>query len=178
MRTVILTPSGMRGKINIDLTLENVLRFTQSYAIWLGKGSKVAIGRDTRNSSPLLSNIVSAGLTSMGVHVIDTEILPTPIIMHYIRDKNLSGGVIISGSHNSEEYNGIKYVAHSHTFIDNSEIEQIQQIHDTEKIDQNLVNWNEIGKIKTEDAKKIYSKRLLRFIDEKSTQEEITQSLY
>ncbi|MBN2156577.1 MAG: hypothetical protein JW776_11085 [Candidatus Lokiarchaeota archaeon] len=158
----------MRGKVNEDLKIEDVLKFTKKFALWLGKGSKVALGRDTRNSSLMYAQIIASGLISMGIHVTDLLDLPTPIILHYIHLKKLAGGVIITGSHNPEEYNGVKFVGPSHTFINNEEIEEIQKLSLKGVSSEYPAKWDEIGLIHSADAKKLYKSLLNKELDIKN----------
>ena len=68
----------------------------------------VAIGRDTRVSSSMLEAAVAAGLCNAGVDVNLLGIVPTPAVSFAALKGNLKGGIMISASHNSFEYNGLK----------------------------------------------------------------------
>ena len=161
-----LTLSGMRGKVNTELTPEIVLRFSKSFARWIGKGSKVVLGRDTRNSSVYLSEAVSTALLSSGIHVFDAGISPTPLILHHIHNSSFDGGVIITGSHNPEDQNGIKFIDSSHTFLGTQEIEEILKFNEKTNSPA-LVQWNEIGTKQQIDVFSLYKKRLMFTLDSK-----------
>ena len=68
--------------------------------------TRVAIGRDGRLTGPELRDSLAAGLLAGGVSVVDTGRLPTPILYYAARE--LGSGVMITGSHNPPDYNGLK----------------------------------------------------------------------
>ena len=71
-------------------------------------GPRVILGRDTRESSPRIANLLAAGLRSGGAEVESAGIVPTPAIAHLARAHKFHAGVVISASHNPWEDNGIK----------------------------------------------------------------------
>lgn len=68
----------------------------------------VILGRDTRESSPWITNMLAAGLRAGGAEVASAGIVPTPAIAYLAKAKGFSAGVVISASHNPWEDNGIK----------------------------------------------------------------------
>ena len=71
------------------------------------------IGRDTRNSGPMLWAALVAGITSAGSDVIDGGVFSTPGVAFVTRDQDLiAGGIVISASHNPHYDNGIKLFNH------------------------------------------------------------------
>lgn len=71
-------------------------------------GPRVILGRDTRESSPWITNMLAAGLRAGGAEVASAGIVPTPAIAYLAKAKGFSAGVVISASHNPWEDNGIK----------------------------------------------------------------------
>jgi phosphoglucosamine mutase len=69
----------------------------------------VVIGRDTRQSSSMLQEVLDAGLMASGVHVVDLGVVPTPGVAWLVRHINADAGVVISASHNPADQNGIKF---------------------------------------------------------------------
>ncbi|MHA1299691.1 MAG: hypothetical protein ACTSO9_09670 [Candidatus Helarchaeota archaeon] len=161
---LIITPSGMRGEVGSILTSESVLRFSKSFGLWLGNGSSVLIGRDTRNTGFMLSNIVASGLMDVGVNVLDSGICPTPCILYYKRQFGLDGAAIISGSHNPPKDNGIKFLSRTHTFLGNEELDEINQYFLYSK-DLKGKKWNKIGNYKQVDIINPYIKGLKKNLD-------------
>lgn len=84
----------------------------------------VAIGRDTRVSSSMLEAAVAAGLCSAGVDVNLLGVVPTPAVSFAVLKGNLKGGIMISASHNSFEYNGLKvFKFNGEKYDDDEELE-------------------------------------------------------
>lgn len=71
---------------------------------------QVVLGRDGRLSSPALAAAVAQGLLQAGCHVTDLGLLPTPVLYFAVQSGLAPHGVMITGSHNPPEQNGIKIV--------------------------------------------------------------------
>lgn len=102
---------GVRGIANKDLTCDFSLNLGIATAVVLGKNnntSKIIIGRDTRISGDMITSSLIAGLTSVGIDVIDLGIIPTPAVSYLVKKYNAVAGIMVSASHNPSEYNGIK----------------------------------------------------------------------
>ena len=69
---------------------------------------RVLLGRDTRESSPWIAQMLTAGLRSGGAEVESAGVVPTPAIAHLTHTHRFHAGVVISASHNPWEDNGIK----------------------------------------------------------------------
>jgi phosphomannomutase/phosphoglucomutase len=99
--------NGVRGIYGRELTIPLVIDLTYSLATYFQSGP-IVVGFDGRHSSPLLSNIVSAVLNAGGLDVMMAGQIPTPCLQFAAKRKKLSGGIMITASHNPPEYNGIK----------------------------------------------------------------------
>lgn len=106
---------GVRGIANEEITPELSLALGKAGAFYLaegaveGKREALILGRDTRVSGDMIAGALIAGITSVGLDVIDAGIIPTPAVAYLTRKLNAVGGVMISASHNPVEYNGIKF---------------------------------------------------------------------
>jgi len=103
---------GVRGVANADLSAYFAFRLGRvAGAVIVGgrPGQKVLLGRDTRLSGDLLSSALTAGLLSVGVHVVDLGVLPTPGVALLTRQSGAAAGAMISASHNPAPDNGIKF---------------------------------------------------------------------
>lgn len=98
---------GVRRTANNALTPEFASRLAASYGT-LVQG-KVAIGGDTRTTTPMIKHAIIAGLMSSGCDVVDLGILPTPTVQYAVRNY-YDGGIIVTASHNPSKYNGMKFV--------------------------------------------------------------------
>ncbi len=106
----IFGTDGVRGIANRELTCELAFKVGFASAKKLANiGEYIVIGKDNRPSSDMLEAAVTAGICSAGINVIKFGIIPSSAIPFLIKKTSASGGVMISASHNSSEYNGIKF---------------------------------------------------------------------
>lgn len=102
---------GIRGKVgNIPMTPEFFLKLGWAIGIILGqsKTKKLIVGRDTRISGAMLQSSLESGILSTGASTLLTGCIPTPAISYLTKYLNASAGIVISGSHNLFNDNGIK----------------------------------------------------------------------
>lgn len=99
--------SGVRGVVGEFLTPGLACAFGQAFGTYVGAG-RVAVGRDTRASGPMLQHAVTCGLLASGCEVVDVGVLPTPTIQIYVASTHARGGLAITASHNPSEYNALK----------------------------------------------------------------------
>lgn len=110
---------GVRGVANIELDALLAFKIGAAAAYTLtqervgGGKAKLLIGKDTRISSDMLENALVAGICSVGADVELLGVIPTPAIAYLTIKHKADAGVVISASHNSYEYNGIKIFAGS-----------------------------------------------------------------
>ena len=104
---------GIRRIANTELSPELVYRVAKAGAYVLSKHSKktptILIGRDTRLSGTLIESAMVSGFLSYGANVKLLEVMPTPAVAYLTRKLQADAGVVISASHNTYEFNGIKY---------------------------------------------------------------------
>ena len=100
----------IRGIADRDLTDENIELIGKAYGSYLGKKGlkKFVIGRDVRLSSGRIQNALIKGITSTGGEVINIGQVPTPVLYFSILHFQADGGVMVTGSHNPIEFNGLK----------------------------------------------------------------------
>lgn len=99
---------GIRGIANQDLTCETAFRLGRAVGFLLSHDRPICVGKDTRVSSDMLEAALTSGVCSTGRSVIQLGVITTPGLSYIIGHFDLSGGVMISASHNSFEYNGLK----------------------------------------------------------------------
>lgn len=104
----------IRGVVGTDLTGETVYQIGQAYGSEvLASGQRtVFIARDGRLSGPELSTALAKGITATGCDVIDLGMVPTPVLYFaaYYCAERARSGVMLTGSHNPKNYNGLKMV--------------------------------------------------------------------
>ncbi len=117
-QSVILPPLevfrayDIRGVVGRDLTPATLYwlgRAIGSESIEAGQ-SRIAVGRDGRLSGPELSEQLIRGLMDSGCHVIELGMVPTPVLYFATHVLDASSGVVLTGSHNPPQYNGLKVV--------------------------------------------------------------------
>lgn len=104
---------GVRGVANKELTADLAMKIGRAGAYVLGKEKngkvKILIGMDTRISGQMLEAALVAGVSSVGADVRCIGVAPTPAIAYLTRTHGYDAGIVVSASHNSYEFNGIKF---------------------------------------------------------------------
>lgn len=104
---------GVRGIANEELTPLLAMQLGQAGAYVLTKEKEhkptIMVGCDTRISGDMLANALMAGICSVGANAIYVGVVPTPAVAYLTKKYKVDAGVVISASHNSVEFNGIKF---------------------------------------------------------------------
>ncbi len=103
---------GVRGIANEKLTSKLAYDLGRAGAYCLTNeihSAKILIGKDTRGSGDMLESALVAGICSAGAEAVVACTLPTSAIAYLTRHSGYDAGVVISASHNTVEYNGIKF---------------------------------------------------------------------
>jgi len=100
----------IRGVVTTDLRPDVVFLIGRALATLYPKCQQVVVGRDGRLSSQDLADQLIAGLRAGGTDVIDVGEVPTPVLYYATHALKTGSGLIVTGSHNPPEYNGIKMV--------------------------------------------------------------------
>ena len=103
---------GFRGEANVVLTVEHAFKVGRFLGWYYGREHKarVVIGKDTRRSSYMYEDALSAGLTSSGADVYLLHVTTTPSVSYVTRTEDFDCGIMISASHNPFYDNGIKVI--------------------------------------------------------------------
>ncbi|MDR0887756.1 MAG: phosphoglucosamine mutase [Candidatus Methanoplasma sp.] len=141
MAAKLFGTNGVRGVVNEDMN--------PSLALQLGKAigtvfkGTVALATDTRVSADMIRTAVSAGLMSVGTNVLDLGMVPTPALQYYIKTHaDVTGGVMITASHNPPEFNGIKCISPDGTEASPAEEGAVEELY-AEEIPG--VTWDKVG---------------------------------
>ena len=147
---------GIRRIANTELSPELVYRVAKAGAYVLSKHTNKAptilIGRDTRLSGTLIESAMVAGFLSYGANVKLLEVIPTPGVAYLTRKLQADASVVISASHNTFEFNGIKYFSNKGMKIPDDIEEEIEEVRDSGKLDELTAVSEKIGvsEIKTD----------------------------
>ena len=103
---------GFRGEANVNLTVEHAFKVGRFLGWYFGQEhkAKVVIGKDTRRSSYMFEDALSAGLTASGADVYLLHVTTTPSVSYVTRTEDFDCGIMISASHNIFYDNGIKII--------------------------------------------------------------------
>ncbi len=161
---LIFTPLGIRGIFGKSLSPGDALKLSNIFGNYLGRESTVVIGRDTRDSGPVVEKAVISGLLSAGVHVINLGVAPTPMIEWAVDRLEADGGVIISASHNPPEWNALKLVGQGGILLHPDEMENLKERFLKEDI--STVPWNDLGTYREADLADDYVAEILGMVDQ------------
>ena len=158
---------GIRRIANTELTPDLVFRVAKAGAYVLAKQTNhaptILIGRDTRISGTLIESAMTSGFLSYGANVKLLGVLPTPAIAYITRKFNADASVVISASHNTFEFNGIKYFSNKGMKISDELEEQIEEIMDSDSLSTFTAVGEHIGVSETENE---YAKEYINFFNE------------
>ena len=147
---------GIRRIANTELSPEFVYKVAKAGAYVLAKHSDhtptILIGRDTRISGTLIESAMTAGFLSYGANVKLLGVIPTPAVAYLTKKLNADAGVVISASHNTFEFNGIKFFSNKGMKIPDEIEEEIEEVIDSGRIEELTAENEKIGvsKVHTE----------------------------
>lgn len=128
---------GIRRIANTELTPELVYRVAKAGAYALSKHTDhtptILIGRDTRISGTLIESAMTAGFLSYGANVKLLGVMPTPAVAYLTRKLNADASVVISASHNTFEFNGVKYFSNKGMKIPDEIEEEIEEVMESDE---------------------------------------------
>ncbi|HEY3114024.1 MAG TPA: phosphoglucosamine mutase [Gemmatimonadaceae bacterium] len=145
---LMVSVSGVRGRVGEALTPEIVAKFAAGFGAWAlarsGGKAHVVVGRDSRVSGPMFQPVVHAALQSVGCDVIDVGMVPTPTVQLAVEHHHAGGGLAITASHNPIEWNALKFIAPSGLFLDGAEGAEMLKI-----VDGNIprATWDKLGTV-------------------------------
>ncbi|MFR2571391.1 MAG: phosphoglucosamine mutase [Clostridia bacterium] len=140
---------GIRRIANTELTPELVYKVAKAGAYVLSKHTNhvptILIGRDTRISGTLIESAMTAGFLSYGANVKLLGVIPTPAVAYLTRKLNADASVVISASHNTYEFNGIKFFSNKGMKISDSLEEEIEEVMESGKLEELSAKDEKIG---------------------------------
>ncbi|HEX4933973.1 MAG TPA: hypothetical protein VFV33_12380, partial [Gemmatimonadaceae bacterium] len=142
---LMVSVSGIRGRVGEGLTPEVVARYVAAFGAWARKktpGRPVVVGRDSRVSGPMFHRIAIGALQSVGVNVIDIGLTTTPTCQLSVEDHHAAGGLMLSASHNPIEWNALKFIGPTGMFLDAEEGREMRAFTEGEVP---RVTWDELG---------------------------------
>lgn len=157
--TLIKSISGIRGtiggKVNEGLTPVDAVKFASAYGTWLKRNNTakqltVVIGRDARISGQMISDLVIATLSGLGINVVNLGLSTTPTVEVAVPMEQAHGGIILTASHNPKQWNALKLLNEKGEFISGEEGEALLAIAEQEDFD--FAEVDDLGKITHDDS--------------------------
>ncbi len=157
---------GIRRIANTELSPELVYKVAKAGAYVLSKHTNhtptILIGRDTRISGTLIESAMTAGFLSYGANVKLLGVIPTPAVAYLTKKMNADASVVISASHNTFEFNGIKYFSNKGMKIPDELEEEIEEIIDSGEIEKLTAESHKIG---VSEIKEEYINEYVKFFE-------------
>jgi phosphomannomutase len=138
----MISISGIRGIVGDGLDPDSIIKYTNAYAGFIGKG-KVVVGRDARITGDMVNHLVTGTLLANGLDVINIGICPTPTVQFTVKDLNADGGIAISASHNPNEWNALKLLNSTGQFMTLDENKTM--LENLDGAESNYKRWDEVG---------------------------------
>jgi len=154
---LIKSISGIRGTIGgkpgENLTPLDIVKFTAAFAASFDQNTHnkiIVIGRDGRMSGSMVSNLCANTLIACGFDVIDLGQTTTPTVEIAVKSEKAAGGIILTASHNPQEWNALKLLNSEGEFFDAKAGEKVLMIAEKESF--NFVPVDKTGKYKTDNS--------------------------
>lgn len=140
---------GIRRIANTELTPELVYKVAKAGAFVLSKHTNhaptILIGMDTRISGTLIESAMTAGFLSYGANVKLLGVIPTPGVAYLTKKLKADASVVISASHNTYDFNGVKFFSNKGMKIPDELEEEIEEIMDSDKLSELTAVKDKIG---------------------------------
>lgn len=141
---------GLRGVVGSGMTAAHVIDFASAFGTFLESRAPVVIGRDPRSSGVMVREGVLAALQATGHDVVDLGLVSTPIIQHTIRRLDAAGGISIGASHNTADWNALKFFGARGTYLSTAEAGELLDIYHLHKFD--FKPWDQTGTVRELDG--------------------------
>ena len=114
----ILREYDIRGIYGSSLTKKDIEVIGKSLSsLMINKGmTDIIIGHDGRDSSLEIKNLLIDSIRNLGINVSDISLVPTPVCYFATKKLNIPNSIMITGSHNPQEYNGFKIIINDEPF--------------------------------------------------------------
>ena len=141
MPVLMRSISGVRGIVGNPLTPTLLLEYLNGFLSVLqdkkgNKVHKVIIGRDTRNTSTVIEEIIAQGCATAGVDAVRLGVATTPTVEVMVPHLAADGGIIVTASHNPMEWNALKFLDNEGIFLNQDNIDSLFK-----KVDQKNFIW-------------------------------------
>ncbi|OQB68765.1 MAG: Phosphomannomutase/phosphoglucomutase [Spirochaetes bacterium ADurb.Bin133] len=155
--------SGIRGIVGDSLTPQILTDYLSAFSMILPEGA-ILIGRDSRVTGDMITDIVCGVMNFCGRDVVDIGIVPTPVVLFGVADNNYAGGIVVTASHNPLEWNALKLVNSKGKFISPAEFAKLSELYNKKEF--KYAGYDKIGKRRAgADIPNIHIKKVSNMID-------------
>ena len=157
--SLIKSISGIRGTIGgaagNGLTPLDIVKFTSAYATFIRRTTKktsnvIVVGRDARLSGAMVNDVVVGTLIGMGFDVVNIGLATTPTTEIAVVAENACGGIIITASHNPNQWNALKLLNEDGEFLNDAQGKEVLAIAKREDFD--YAEVDNLGKVYVNDT--------------------------
>ncbi len=142
MSTLMVSISGIRGIVGESLTPQVIVEYTSAFAEFIKQG-KVIVGRDARITGQMVKDLTVGTLLAKGLDVTDIGIVPTPTVQFMVKTLEAQGGIVITASHNPNEWNALKLLNSTGQFMSPDEHALLKTFLGKESF---YESWQKIGR--------------------------------
>ena len=153
---LMVSISGIRGVFGDGLDPAVLVNFAGAYGVWCreraksrGKQATVVVGRDARVTGQVCAQLVTATLQGVGCHVIDAGLATTPTVEMAVLFEEADGGIVLSASHNPEQWNALKLLNEKGEFLTAEQGQAVIALSEQGEI--GAVAYDQIGTYRQQD---------------------------
>lgn len=149
---LMVSVSGVRGRVGDALTPEIIASYAAAFGAWALKQSPnqpIVVGRDSRVSGPMFHRVAIGALQSVGARIIDIGLTTTPTCQLAVEDHHAAGGIMLSASHNPIEWNALKFIGSSGMFLEAAEGTAMRAL-----VEKGIprVTWDKLGVVESDSG--------------------------
>jgi phosphomannomutase len=166
-RTLIVSISGIRGIVGRGFDPGVIVRYTSAFGSQRrGAGDTIVVGRDARVSGEVCASLVTATLRSQGFNVLDIGLATTPTVEMAIIREGAAGGIVLSASHNPQQWNALKLLNSEGEFLSPTEAQRVIDIAGSSE-ERVFSTFDMIGGVERQDFLDYHIERILNlpFLD-------------
>lgn len=149
-QTLRISQVGLRGVVGRGLSASHVMDFASAFGTFIEPGKPVVIGRDPRASGRMIREGVVSALMACGHQVVDLGVVSSPVIQHAIVRLDGAGGISISASHNSAEWNALRFFGPRGVYLSSSESSELLDIYHLKKF--SYQTWDKLGSLQEDST--------------------------
>lgn len=166
----LFTPEGASGRAITEFSCEAAMQIGKALALLMqnraGRPAKIVVGRDTRLSGEILTNSFAAGCCAAGADVRLLGIITTPAVSCLAEKYSADAGVMITASHNTYEFNGIKIFDGNGYYLSLDLLQEIERLVTKAPQEMKCSGGDIIGNVTVEkNAEWDYIRTLMKQID-------------